>query len=227
MVVDITQQNFVIARLADYCDFSKDHSASDTRDPISYLWYKLQEIEPPLLALKQGLLTDAVDGFFCDLAKNQATPDKLADFMQLLDSYLARGDFADAAFYLDLSYLKNIENRKEAEKFLRSVKAYNSINEEDKEPEKRNPNWERIVGDIYKRLEFPTIEKCHNRKPLTERRLRFFVRRIRFQSSDYCAVFRFPANHGDTFSPFMLPRVEGLIAANRRILHVVRTLPSN
>jgi tetratricopeptide (TPR) repeat protein len=227
MAVDISRQNFVIARLADYCDFRKKHSASDTKDPISYLWYKLQEIEGPLLALKQGLLTDAVEEFFKDLGRNQMTEDKLADFKQLLDSYLERGVFADAAFHLDRGYLKDPDNRKTAEKLLRFAKVYNTLDEEDKDPEKRNKNWDRLVGDIYKRLEFHTIAKCHNRKALTARRLRFFVRRIRFQSADFCAVFRFPVNHGDTFSPFMLPRAEALIGANRRILHTLRTLPSN
>lgn len=225
-MVDVQKQNFVIARLADYCNFSQSYERSDVRDPISYLWAKLREIEEPLIQLKQELLSDASKKFFLALEQGEATPDSLADFLQLLDNYLSRGNFVDAAFHLDWENLKDKERRKEAQTSIFTLKAHNLLDEEDLPEEKQNPNWVRVVSGIYTRLGFDVMKRCHARKPLTARRLRFFLRRARFQSADYCAVFRFPINPGDTFTPFILPRVEGLIAANRRMLQTLRAAPS-
>lgn len=225
-MADVQKQNFVIARLADFCNFRQRCETLDTRDPISYLYNKLHEIEEPLNSLKAELLSDAVFSFFHALEAGSATPDRLADFLTLLDNYLSRGDFADAAFHLDWENLKDPGRRKDARGYLGDLRACSLIDDEDKPPASRNPNWQRIVESVYKRLGCDLIAACHSHKPLTARRLRFFVRRIRFQSADFCAVFRFPAHAGDTFTPFILPRVEGLIAANRRILQILRSLPS-
>jgi len=225
-MADVQKQSFVIARLADFCRFSQSFERIDARDPIAYLWGKLREIEQPLSNLKQELLTDAVRNFFATLNKEQANENTLADFMQLLDNYLSRSDFADAAFHLDWQGLQDLDRRKNAWEFIQPLRAHDMLNEEEKPPERRGKTWERIVTDIYKRLGYDVMELCHAHKPLTARRLRFFLRRARFQSADFCAVFRFPINEGDTFTPFILPRVEGLIAANRRLLQRLRTRPS-
>ncbi|MFH2203578.1 MAG: hypothetical protein ABIJ96_10715 [Elusimicrobiota bacterium] len=225
-MVDVLKQNFVIARLADYCNFSQSFERAGTRDPIAYLWGKLREIEQPLLDLKQELLEDSVRRFFTDLNRDKASESTLADLLQLLDSYLSRGDFADAAFHLDWGSLQDPSRRQHAWDFIQPLQAHSLLDEDDKPAEQRGKNWERIVGDIRKRLGYDVIERCHARKPLTARRLRFFLRRARFQSADFCAVFRFPIHEGDTFTPFILPRVEGLIAANRRLLQMLRKRPS-
>ena len=47
-MVDLKLQNFIIARLADYCDYRASFRPEIVRDPLSYLWEKLGEIEKPL-----------------------------------------------------------------------------------------------------------------------------------------------------------------------------------
>jgi len=222
-MADIQKQNFVIARLADYCRYDQSFERSGIRDPISYLWNKLGEVDEPLTDLKQELYADSTRTFFGRLARGELRESELPDYLQFLDNTLSRGDYADAAFHLDWANLQDTGRRQEAVEFLQNLRAYSRLEEEIKPLEHRNKVWERLVSDIYKRLGFDGVEKCHAHKPLTARRLRFMLRRMRFHSADFCAVFRFPVNEGDTFTPFILPRVEGLIAANRRMLKILRT----
>ncbi|MEE8425124.1 MAG: hypothetical protein V3S11_04820 [Elusimicrobiota bacterium] len=218
-MVDLSLQNFVVARLLEFCDYKRPLDPERVRDPIGYLWEKLGETEEPLTKLKQQLLQDAVGDF---LKKTTVNADELTDFKQLLDGYLAPGDFADAAFMLEEEALKDPERRKPIATFLKEAKAH-SLLEEDKKPEaKRGRNCKRIVGEIYERLGYPLVEKVLGHKKLNAHKLRFVLRRCRFNSAEFCTVFRFPKGPGDTFTPFILPRVEGLIAANRRIFQKLR-----
>ncbi|MFA5140647.1 MAG: hypothetical protein WC728_15570 [Elusimicrobiota bacterium] len=212
-------QNFIIARLAEYCDFRR---RSDAPDPILYLWEKLKEIEAPLQELKGQVLEDAVRGFLKKAEEGSVTESLLADFKQLLESYLSAGDFVDAVFLLDMPTLQDPSRRSLVTEHFARARAYRKLDEELKPPEKRNKAWERLVSDICRRLRFDLIEVVLKHKPLTERRLRFILRRIRFNTADYCAVFHFPINADDTFTPFILPRVEALIAANQRLIRRLR-----
>lgn len=222
-MADIQKQNFVIARLADYCRYSQSFENAGIQDPISYLWNKLGEIDEPLTSLKQEIYLDSTRSFFGKLSRGDMPESELPDYLQFLDNTLSRGDYVDAAFHLDWKNLSDEARRKDAFEFLQDLSAHSRFEEEAKPPERRNKDWEKLVSDIYKRLGFDTIEKCHAHKPLSARRLRFLLRRMRFHSADFCAVFRFPINEKDTFTPFILPRVEGLIAANRRVLKILRT----
>lgn len=218
-MVDLSLQNFVVARLSEFCDYKRPLDPERVRDPIGYLWEKLGETEEPLAKLKQQLLQDAVGGF---LKKTTASADELIDFKQLLDGYLAPGDFVDAAFMLEEAAFKDPERRKPIETFLREAKAHSLLDEEKKPEAKQSRNWKRIVGEIYERLGYPLVEKVLAHKKLDAHRLRFIIRRCRFNSAEFCTVFRFPKGPEDTFTPFILPRVEGLIGANRRILQKLR-----
>ncbi len=218
-MVDLSLQNFVVARLSEFCNYGKPLDPERVPDPIGYLWEKLGETEAPLAKLKQQLLQDAVGAF---LKKTTVSANELADFKQLLDGYLAPGDFADAAFMLEEAALKDPERRKPIETFLKEAKAHSLLEEEKKPAAKQGRNWKRIVGDIYQRLGYPLIEKLIARKKPDARRLSFILRRCRFNAAEFCTVFRFPRGPEDAFTPFILPRVEGLIGANRRMLKKLR-----
>ncbi|MFC1679563.1 hypothetical protein ACFL2T_05075 [Elusimicrobiota bacterium] len=220
-MVEVRNQHFVIARLADYCDFHHGFG-SDVRDPVLYMWEKLKEIEGPMYSLKQDLLRDAISDFFRRLGEGEVSEDEIADFKQLLDGYLRPGDFADAVFHLHPPALADQQQRRMAEDFFRDVTAHRMIEEENKPEDRRNPNWKRLVADIYRRLELDLLDKVRKHKPLSHRRLRFILRRCRFNTAEYCTVFHFPVHPGDTFTPFIVPRVEALVAANMRFLRNLR-----
>lgn len=218
-MADFRLQNFIIARLAEYCDFRRPLAA---QDPVLYLWEKLKEIETPLLELKGQLLADAVRSFMKKVEEGAASEAMLADFKQLLESYLSVGDFVDAVFLLDMDTLRDKSRWELLTDHFSRIQAYRRLDEDLKPLEKRNKAWERLVSDICRRLGFDLVERVLDHKPLTERRLRFVLRRIRLNAADYCAVFHFPMDADDTFTPFILPRVEALIAANQRLLRRLR-----
>lgn len=220
-MAELRLQNFVIARLADYCDFRSALTPPKAPDPISYLWTKLGEIDAPLHELKRQLLRDAIAAHFSRLDGGTADAPADADFRQLLEAYLSRGDFVDAVFALDPGTLKDAGRRKAARALLEGFSA-KSLLTPDGGPSP-SPAGEKLIAEIYRRLGFDLVEKVLAHKPLDARRLRFILRRCRANSSDYCAVFRFPTGDNDAFTPFILPRVEALVAANRRVLARIRT----
>ncbi|HBL16972.1 MAG: hypothetical protein A2X36_00560 [Elusimicrobia bacterium GWA2_69_24] len=221
-MVDARLQQFIIARLADYCAYRCGFQRG-VPDPILYMWEKLREIEGPMYALKDQLLAEAIAAFFRELDGGRIGARELTDFLQLLDGYLHPGDFADAAFHLDLESLADPGRRKAArEFFLRNLRAHRLLDEDAKPEAQRNPNWRRLVAEIERRLGLDLLDRSRGHKPLTERRLRFLLRRCRMNTAEYCAVFHFPLHPGDNFTPFIMPRVEALVAANRRFLRGFR-----
>jgi len=215
-MAELRLQNFVITRLCEYCDF-RQRSDGYGEDPVQYLRSKLREIEEPLGEFKQQLLQDAVRSFLKRAATVGVKEDEFADFKHFLESNLSPGDFVDAVFLLDMPSLLDRKRRPVIEEFLLKAKAYARIQEEAKPEGQRNKGWDRLVGEIYKRLRLDLLERVLRRKPLTPRRLRFILRRLRFDTADYCAVFHFPIRPDDTFSPFILPRVEALVAAKKPV----------
>ena len=220
-MAELRLQNFVIARLSEYCDFRQRHSDYG-RDPVQYLWTKLGEIEAPMCQLKQQMLDDAVRSFLKNVSTVGVSEDGLADFKHFLEGNLSPGDFVDAVFLLDIPSLLDRDRRAMISDFLSKAKAYPRLQEETKPQAQRAKAWEKLVGEIHRRLRLDELERVLAHKPLTERRLRFILRRLRFDTADYCAVFHFPIRPDDTFTPFILPRVEALIAANQRFLRRLR-----
>jgi len=219
-MAELRLQNFVIARLSEYCSFRQPLALAD--DPVQYLWGKLREIEQPMYELKQQMLSDAVRSFLKRASTVGVNESELADFKQYLESNLDPGDFVDAVFLLDMPSLLDPKRRKLIEEFLLRINAYQRLHEEIKPEAQRSKSWERLVGDISRRLSLDQLERVLRHRPLTERRMRFILRRLRFDTADYCAVFHFPVSPDDTFTPFILPRVEALIAANQRFLRLLR-----
>lgn len=221
-MVDVRLQHFVIARFADYCSFSRPFP-DGVRDPIQWLLAKLNELEGPLGQLKQELFEGHWRRFFKKLSDGGATDADVVDFRSLMEGYLSPGDFADAAFHLmDPAGLKDPARRKQAEAFFAGLRAGRLADEEEKPPERQSAPYRKLTGELYKRLQFDLLERVKQHKPLTMRRLKMLLRRCRRDTADYAAVFRFPTSPEDTFTPFILPRVEALVAANRRFLRTLR-----
>lgn len=215
-MANLTLQCVVIARLADYCDFRG--MPKDVRDPLRYLWDKLKEAEEPLYQFKQELYQDAVSHFMRRAESGELKEPDYPEFLGLLDQYLAPVDCADALFHITPQRMADKKARLWASQVLGGLRVHRLLDEELLPPEKRRAACERLVGEIFRRLEFEDIAAVHERKPLTARRLRFIVRRIRLTTADYCILLRCPSGPEDTFTPFMLPRIEAVFAANKRLL---------
>lgn len=217
MPVDLRHQFFIIARLADYCDFRRPPPTAG-EDPVGYLLRKISETDRPLRELKQELLSGAVERFLREHREGIPPEESFVELRQTLDRFLSPGDFADAAFHLCPQAFADPGRREWSQRCLRGLKARCLLSEEEKPEERRDPAWEKLVSEIGSRLGFPVLEKLVARKPMTRRRLRAVLRRCRLETAEYCSVFRVPLRPDDTFTPFILPRVEALLAANRRLL---------
>lgn len=222
-MVDLSRQSFVVARFADYCAFSRPQPPR-TGHPVFYLLEKLAELEEPMYLLKQDLYTGAWTRFMKKAAADGVTAEEAADLRSALEGFLSAADFVDAAFHLmDPAGLKDPARRRAAESCLAGLKAARFIAEEERPPEERSKPWRRLTDDVSKRLNIELLETVRRRKPLTERRLRMLLRRLRFETAEYAAVFHCPTSPEDTFSPYILPRIEALVAVNRRFLKGLRT----
>lgn len=220
-MVDVRLQHFVIARFADYCAFDRPLPA-DSGGPVLYLLQKLDELEGPLCELKQGLFESQCKHML-KRAADGVTPEEAADFRSVLEGYLAPADFYDASFHLmEPHRLKEPEALKRAAALFSGLKAAALRDEEARPEEKRSALYKRLTGDLYKRLGLEALETVKRRRPLTPRRLRMIVRRCRRETAEYAAVFHFPVRPDDTFTPFIIPRIEALVCVNRRFLRTLQ-----
>lgn len=221
-MVDVRLQHFVIARFADYCAYRRP-IPGETAAPVLYLLQKLDELEGPLRELKQSLFESQWKHFLKRAAAG-VTDTEATDFRSVLEGYLSLGDLADASFHLmEPVRLKDPSAMKMAVDLFSRLKAQSLIEEESKPEERRSALHKRLTGDLYRRLDFATLDRVRQHKPLTPRRLRMILRRCRRATADFAAVFHFPVSPEDTFTPFIIPRVEALVCVNRRFLLGLRT----
>jgi hypothetical protein len=216
-----TLQSFALARLADFCDWRALHDLEAER-PIPYLLDKLQEIEAPLHKLKQELFEDAVADFLLLAEIGQADSRAVEGFIFLLQSYLAPGDFVDAVFDLTPERLRDPRSRERLAETLRKITVHCVLDQEELPANLRQANWERLVGELYRRLDFERLEQIALRKPMTRKRLSTILRRAQSNVAEFCSLLHHPRGPEDFFTPFMMPRIEGLLASCRRFL---RRLP--
>jgi len=220
-MADPTLQSFILARLADFCDRRSREDPSGEH-PVPRLLDKLREVEPPLYKLKQQLLEDAAADFFRRAGASQSDERSLEGFIFLLQRYLSPGDFVDAVFDMTLERLRDPAARLRLAETLRRFAAHRLLDQEELPASRRQSDWERLVSELYRRLDFPRLEEIAARKPLTHTRLAYILRRAQWNVAEFCSVLHHTNGPEDFFTPFMLPRIEGLIAACRRFL---RRLP--
>lgn len=222
-MVDLSRQTFVIARFADYCAFSRPYPRGAST-PAQYLLDKLAELEEPMYQLKQELYDRAWQHFLKKAAETGVTNEEATDLRSTLEGYLSPTDFFDASYHLmDPAGLKDPGRRKLAADCLSRLKAERLTAEEDRPPEKQSKLFRKLTEEMTKRLRLDLLHTVRQRKPLTLRRMLMVLRRLRFETAEYAAVFHCPTSPDDTFSPFILPRIEALVSVNRRFLKTFRT----
>ena len=222
-MVDLSRQTFVIARFADYCAFSRPIPAG-LGEPVQYLLNKLSELEEPMYLLKQELYDSTWKRFLKKAAAEGVSDQEATDLRSSLEGFLPPSQFFDASFHLmDAAGLKDPRRRQLAEACLSGLKAARLTDEEEGPPEKRSKLYEKLTGEMRNRLGLELLDAVRARKPLTTARRRMLLRRLRRETAEYAAVFHCPTSPEDTFNPFILPRIEALVAVNRRFLRTLRT----
>lgn len=219
--VDVTLQCFIIARLADFCGYSGARTHEE-QDPWSYMRHKLIELEDPIFRLKTQQVLAARDRFVKMLRGGYAPEKDVVEFKTLLEGYMRPGDFADVAFNLSPHILADPKARAWAIETLNNLRV-ESLFEEMARPEaERSSRTRRLVNDMRTRLDIDLLERLLTQRPRTGRRKRMVLRRLRRNVAEYCALLRLPTSPDDTFSPFLLPRVEALVVSTLALLNRFR-----
>jgi hypothetical protein len=214
---DITPQLVIVTRLAEYCQFKT--IAQYEADPWEFMLRKLQEIKEPLAALKENLFQTSREKLLGELSGGTLNAERCADYKLLFERLLSPGDFADVAIHL----FPNAPNQAEClRQILSQVRPTDLFIEELKAKGERSPSWDKLVGELSRRLDLDRLGGVLGRKPWTPRRKAMVLRRVRRNVAEYCCLVRIPTKPEDTFTPFMLPRIEAVIAANLRFLRQYR-----
>jgi len=214
--INQTHQLVILARLSEYCQYRGDTLKYES-DPWSYMRRKLTDTEQAFTSLKKELFNLTKNKLLEEMKTGEIDEERYADFKALFERLLAPGDFADLAIHLSTQGAA-AQRLRTVTQLLDEVKPHTLFIEENKPPEERSPAWEKLIGELYRRLDFERLGAVLKRKPRTARRKAVILRRVRRNVAEYCSVLHIPTDPNDTFTPFMLPRVEALIAANLRFL---------
>ncbi len=207
-----SHQLVIVARLAEFCQYWR---ALKVSDPWGEMREKLLQIEEPLAAFKGELLERTRRELLRELAEGPLTDERFSDYRLLFEKLVSRGQFVDVAIHLAAAPPPSVPLLSQA---LKNLAVHHAFLEERLPATQRDPAWEKLVRELSSRLQTDLLEKVLRRKPLTRRRRAMVLRRLRFNVAEYCAVVHIPTTPSDTFTPFMLPRVEAVVAASLRFL---------
>jgi hypothetical protein len=211
--VNPAHQAFILTRLSEFCHY---HAKLAERDPWLYMLDKLQQIEPQLAALKAELLAATGRQLLADIKGASLDAEDCGNYKVLLERLLSRGEFVDVAVHLNPN--PPPEAAAWVERLLAEAKPSHVFIEERKPADERDPSSQKLVTELYARLGLDWLGRVLENRKRTPRRRALILRRLRRNVAEYCSVVQIPKDAGDTFTPFMLPRVEALIGACLRFL---------
>lgn len=210
--VETSHQLVLVARLAEFCQYRRPLKVAD---PWEYTREKLLQVEEPLHALKSNLLERTRRQLLSELSQGPLTDDRFSDYRVLFERLVSRGQFADVAIHLAASPPPSLPLLTQA---LSNLTVHHAFLEERLPASQRNPAWEKLVGEISGRIQLQLLERVLTRRKPKPRLRAAVLRRLRFNVAEYCTVVHIPTTPQDTFTPFMLPRVEAIVAASLRFL---------
>ncbi|MBI5240900.1 MAG: hypothetical protein HY926_10545 [Elusimicrobia bacterium] len=210
---DPTPQLVIVARLSEYCQFRS--ILKYEADPWDFMLRKLKETEEPLAAFKDALFRRTRERLLAELAAGFLDEERCSDYRLLFERLLSPGDFADVAIHLCTGAPNQTKSLRD---LLGAMQPATLFTNERKPEGQRSAAWDKLVGELYRRLDLDRLGTVMVRKPSTPTRKAMVLRRVRRNVAEYCTVVRIPTDPRDTFTPFMLPRIEALIAANLRFL---------
>lgn len=227
-MINPSHQLLIMARLSEFCQYRVPVKSGEI-DGWGLMLHKLKELEEPLAALKTSLLQATGKGMLQEMRAGALDDERYADFKTLFERLLAPGDFADLAIHLRAGAPDRAHQLSIVTQTLKPLRAHHLFIEEGKPPEERSPAWEKLIAGLHQRLDLERLSAVMKRKPRPgrraarpSRRKAAVLRRLRRNVAEYCSVLRIPTSPSDTFTPFMLPRLEALIAANLRFLKKFR-----
>ena len=215
--IDSTHQLVIMSRLAECCRY-KARGHRDERDPWEFLRQKLRETEEPLSRLKGALFETTRSGLLAEMRRGTLNEERYAEYKTVFERLLSRGDFADIAIHLSAS--GNGPGHAEwISQSLSRVRPHHLFIEERRPPSERAPAWEKLVSELSRRLELDRLGALLVARRNAPRTKRLVLYRLSRNVAEYCSVMRIPLTPSDAFTPFMLSRVEALIAALLRFLN--------
>ena len=169
--------------------------------------------------LKDDIFQSVREQLCAEFKGGDLSADRCAAYRAAFERLLSAGDFADVAIHL----FPGTPNQEESLKpLLSQVRPTNLFAEERKPAGTRSPAWEKLVDAMSRRLDLERLGAVLGRKKMTPGRQALVLRRVRRNVAEYCSVVRIPTSAEESFTPFMLPRIEALIAANLRFLQTYR-----
>lgn len=218
MAINPANQMIILARLSEFCQYHGAFTLHYERDPWEYMMRKLLETEEPLANLKGDLFQATKKKVLAEMRAGSMDEERYADFKILFERLLSMGDFADLAIHLTTMDCDPAHQLRTVITILDTVRPHHLFIEERKPPEERTLSWEKLIKQLSERLDLGLLARVLSRKTRTARRKKVILRRLRKNVAEYCTVLHIPTDPSQTFTPFMLPRIEALIAANLRFL---------
>lgn len=186
-------------------------------DPWGYLRRKLDSTETPFRDLTEQRFREARERLLEDLKAPFLAPGSLIEHKELLERLLGPGDFADLSFNLAPG-MDPKSRRDGAAQVLTHAKPRTFFELEKLPAERRPKDWERLVAQMGERLGVTTLDAVLKRGERTPFRLNMTARRLRRNLAEYLAVTRHEQGAREELTPFVLTRLEGLVAALRRFV---------
>jgi hypothetical protein len=205
----------LLARLSEACSYPKAVRAYEP-DPWGYLRRKLDACEAPLREIKNALFERAKAALLRDLDEPFLKPGALLEHKEAFDRLLPVSDFADLAFHLEPGADRKAR-REGAAQALAHAKPVTLFDLEALPDARRGKAWEALVEESGRRLGLPLVLAVIRRGP-TERRRALAAARVRRRLGEFLAITRGEAGVREEIGLFALTRVEGAIAACRRLL---------
>jgi hypothetical protein len=213
----------LVARLAEAVRWD-DKVRRHEPDPWSYVRRKLLETEGPLREFKVQLLSEASEKLLLDLADADLSDSSLTAHRESFEPLLMIGDYADLMFNLSSS-LAPSHRVAGARAVLAKAQVLTAFDIEALPPDRRPRSWEKQVPTMARRLQIDVLERIVDERPLETDLRRFAIaRRLRRNLSEFLSVTRGAGGPvmRDEITPFMLGRLEAVIAASLRLLNRYR-----
>lgn len=201
----------LLARLSEAASWSGRVRDYDP-DPWGYLRRKLGEAEGPLRALKAAQFEEARRRLLEDLKEPFLKPGAMLDHKECFERLLSAADFADLSFNLEPGADPKAR-RDGAAAVLAHAKPRTLYELEALPPERRPKEWEGRVRQLEQRLGLDRLKAVLDRRERTPFRLAMAARRVRRNLGEYLAVTRHEQGQRDELTPFVLSRLEALVAA--------------
>lgn len=186
-------------------------------DAWGYLRRKLAETEAPFRELRALQFEEARRRLLEDLREPFLKPGALMDHKETLERLLSPADFADLSFHLAPGGDPKAR-REGAASVLAHAKLRSFFEVERLPPERRPKDWQSLVALMEERLGLATLRAVLDRGERTPLRLNMTARRVRRRLAEFLAVTRHEQGSREELTPFVLTRLEALVAALLRFL---------